>query len=136
MRRSSAVDPIPRSALTDPELDRVHELERQDPDDVPAALLALATRAVLLSEDEALLEAVYGEVGPSRDLRRWVQHLKAGGDASELAALLDQGHATGFIKPVGQRTAIVDGVPADGASRTLVVWSSKSLRSSSGRSAR
>ena len=57
------VDPIPRSALTDPELDRVHELERQDPDDVPAALLALATRAVLLSEDEALLEAVYGEPG-------------------------------------------------------------------------
>lgn len=30
-----------------------------------------------------------------------------------LAALLDRGHATGFIKPVGQRYAIVDGVPAD-----------------------
>ena len=30
-----------------------------------------------------------------------------------LAALLDRGHATGFIKPVGQRYAIVDGQPAD-----------------------
>ena len=30
-----------------------------------------------------------------------------------LAALMDRGHMTGFIKPVGQRTAIVDGVPAD-----------------------
>ena len=30
-----------------------------------------------------------------------------------LAALMDRGLATGFIKPVGQRTAVVDGVPAD-----------------------
>jgi len=30
-----------------------------------------------------------------------------------LAALMERGHATGFIKPVGQRTATVDGVPAD-----------------------
>src|SRR5436190_23813872 len=30
-----------------------------------------------------------------------------------LAALLDRGHATGFIKPVGQRYAIVEGAPAD-----------------------
>ena len=30
-----------------------------------------------------------------------------------VAALLERGHRTGFIKPVGQRTAIVDGVPAD-----------------------
>jgi len=30
-----------------------------------------------------------------------------------LAALMDRGLATGFIKPVGQRYALVDGVPAD-----------------------
>ncbi|MFN8621719.1 MAG: AAA family ATPase [Chloroflexota bacterium] len=30
-----------------------------------------------------------------------------------VAALLDRGHATGFIKPVGQRYAMVDDVPAD-----------------------
>lgn len=30
-----------------------------------------------------------------------------------LAALIDRGLATGFIKPVGQRYAVVDGVPAD-----------------------
>jgi hypothetical protein len=30
-----------------------------------------------------------------------------------LAALLDRGLATGFLKPVGQRYAVVDGVPAD-----------------------
>lgn len=29
------------------------------------------------------------------------------------AALMDRGHRIGFIKPVGQRTASVDGVPAD-----------------------
>jgi predicted nucleic acid-binding protein len=106
------VDPIPRSALTDPELDRVHELERQDPDDVPAALLALATRAVLLSEDKTLLEAVYGEVGPSRDLRRWVQHLKAGGDASELAALLEGGVAVLRLVGMGGAAALRSSIGA------------------------
>src|ERR671914_733706 len=30
-----------------------------------------------------------------------------------LAALIDRGLSTGFIKPVGQRYAVVDGVPAD-----------------------
>lgn len=30
-----------------------------------------------------------------------------------VAALVDRGHRTGFIKPVGQRYAVVDGVPAD-----------------------
>jgi BioD-like phosphotransacetylase family protein len=30
-----------------------------------------------------------------------------------VAALIDRGHRTGFIKPVGQRYAVVDGVPAD-----------------------
>ena len=30
-----------------------------------------------------------------------------------LAALIDRGHETGFIKPVGQRYALVDGIPAD-----------------------
>src|SRR5918992_841624 len=30
-----------------------------------------------------------------------------------LAALIDRGLSTGFIKPVGQRYAIVDGEPAD-----------------------
>src|SRR5262249_6654530 len=30
-----------------------------------------------------------------------------------LAALMDRGLRTGFIKPVGQRYAIVDGIPAD-----------------------
>ena len=30
-----------------------------------------------------------------------------------LAALLDRGLVTGFIKPVGQRYALVDGIPAD-----------------------
>ena len=30
-----------------------------------------------------------------------------------LAALIDRGLETGFIKPVGQRYAMVDGVPAD-----------------------
>jgi BioD-like phosphotransacetylase family protein len=30
-----------------------------------------------------------------------------------LAALMDRGLATGFIKPVGQRTALLEGVPAD-----------------------
>lgn len=106
------VDPIPRSALTDPELDRVHELERQDPDDVPAALLALATRAVLLSEDEALLEAVYGEPGPSGDLRRWVQHLKVGGDASELASLLEGGAVVLRLVGMGGAAALRSSIGA------------------------
>ena len=30
-----------------------------------------------------------------------------------LAALMDRGLATGFIKPVGQRTALLEGVPVD-----------------------
>ena len=30
-----------------------------------------------------------------------------------LAALIERGLDTGFIKPVGQRYAVVDGVPAD-----------------------
>lgn len=106
------VDPIPWSALTDPELGRVHELERQDPDDVPAALLALATSAVLLSEDEPLLQAVYGERGPSGDLRRWVEHLKAGGDASELAALLEGGAVVIRLVGMGGASALRSSIGA------------------------
>jgi predicted nucleic acid-binding protein len=67
------------------ELERIRRLAEpgQDPDDVPSAVLALLLEAFFLSEDGNPLRAVYGVVPPRH--REWVNILKAGGDAGELA---------------------------------------------------
>jgi predicted nucleic acid-binding protein len=71
-------------AWLDPdELSRVQELAAQDPDDVPSATLALLIRAFFLSNDRKALRAVYGDADLSEH-QRWVDLLKAGGDAGEL----------------------------------------------------
>jgi predicted nucleic acid-binding protein len=94
-------------AWLDPaELARIRHLAepRQDPDDVPSAVLALLLEAFFLSEDGKPLRAVYGDADLAGH-REWVNILKAGGDAGELgktftlavnlAALAGHGLASG-----------------------------------------
>ena len=68
------------------ELERVRHLAQpgQDPDDVPSAVLALLLGAFFLSEDGKPLRAVYGDADLAGH-REWVNILKAGGDAGQLA---------------------------------------------------
>jgi hypothetical protein len=65
------------------ELARVLDLSAKDPDDVPSAVLALLLQSFFLSNDGPALRAVYGDTDLSEH-RRWVDLLKAGGDAGEL----------------------------------------------------
>ncbi len=71
--------------LSPAELERVRHLAQpgQDPDDVPSAVLALLLEAFFLSEDGKPLRAVYGDADLSGH-RKWVNILKAGGDAGQL----------------------------------------------------
>lgn len=72
--------------LDQAELERVRHLARpdQDPDDVPSAVLSLLLGAFFLSEDGKPLRAVYGDADLAGH-REWVNILKAGGDAGQLA---------------------------------------------------
>lgn len=83
------VDHVSMSVLTPSERERVTVLETKDADDVPAAQLALAIGAFFLSNDGPALDAVYGRGFDRARHAEWVSTLKAGGDANELANLLE-----------------------------------------------
>lgn len=88
------IDGVPESALTATERARIARLNAIDPDDVPAAQLALVTGAFFLSNDKSALEAVYGTSLDRTRHHRWLAILQAGGNASEVANLFD---ATGLV---------------------------------------
>ena len=85
------VDGLPSGMWTAGEEARISELERRDPDDVPAARLALAVGAYFVSTDGGPLEAVYGRPVDASIHDKWVTTLKSGGDAHELANVLEAG---------------------------------------------
>lgn len=77
--------------LTPAERTRLDVLRRSDPDDVPAAILAIALNAFFLSWDGPALQAVYGRTATNRELRDQIVTLMEGGrvgTASEMIALL------------------------------------------------
>lgn len=101
---------IPSEWLSPDESRRMAALAEIDPDDVPSASLALALGGFYLSQDKTALRAVYGDgIDPERHAA-WVDLLKAGGDAGQLAELGQV--ATGLV------SAAVSGM-AGGAARLL-----------------
>ena len=78
-----------RAWLAPAELARVSRLAEpgQDSDDVPSAVLALLLGAFFLSGDGKPLRAVYGDADLSGH-HKWVDMLKAGGDAGQLGKTL------------------------------------------------
>jgi predicted nucleic acid-binding protein len=108
------VDEVPMSALTVVERQRVTVLETKDPDDVPAARLSLATGAFFLSNDGPALDAVYGKGSDRTRHREWVSTLKAGGNANELANLLEMVAMFGRLvaMPAGELAKRVGSSPA------------------------
>ena len=72
------VDGLPSGMWTAGEEARISELERRDPDDVPAARLALAVGAYFVSTDGGPLEAVYGRPVDASIHDKWVTTLKSG----------------------------------------------------------
>ena len=77
------------------ERERLNTLANRDPDDVPAAKLALAAGGFLFSDDGPVLDAVYG---PTHVLNRdehghtkWVDALKGWGNTHELRRVIESG---------------------------------------------
>lgn len=80
--------PVPLSdMLTPDELARIEILRVRDADDVPTATLAIILGAAFISEDEAPVEAVYGEKYNREKVAKWVSVLKAGSSAGEVMRL-------------------------------------------------
>jgi predicted nucleic acid-binding protein len=80
-------DDFLRELLDPDEAARIRELSVVDPDDVPSATMALLLEAFYLSNDTAALTAVYGRNADLAEHRKWLEVLKAGGDAGELGRM-------------------------------------------------
>ena len=81
-------DGVPAGWLSPAERNRLALLADRDADDVPSAALALALRALFVSNDGAALQAVYGDSWKLAEQRQWLELLKAGGDAGQLRRML------------------------------------------------
>jgi hypothetical protein len=64
-----------------------------DPDDVPTAVLGLLLDAPVLSHDEKLLRAVYGNDFDCKSHGEWLEALRAGGDLGPLGEFVGAGYA-------------------------------------------
>jgi hypothetical protein len=74
--------------LTPAEQQRIGTLRDRDPDDVPSAILSILLGAFYMTEDRRALEAVYGAGFDLERHRRWLEVLKAGGDAGALGGVM------------------------------------------------
>ncbi|MGP8242395.1 MAG: hypothetical protein ACLQQB_11625 [Solirubrobacteraceae bacterium] len=81
-------DAIPEEWLTPDERARIDALAIEDTDDIPSVKLALAIRGLYVSKDGPAVAAVYGAGADLIDRERWLDHLKAGSDAGELARMV------------------------------------------------
>lgn len=79
---------VPASLLGPTEAARLAVLMCVDPDDVPSATLSLALGAFFLTEDVPALKAVYGDTVDLARHHAWLDVLRAGGDAGQLATAL------------------------------------------------
>jgi hypothetical protein len=79
---------LPIDVLTPAEQLRIATLSERDPDDVPSAMLSLVLGAFYMTQDRRALEAVYGpDFNPERH-RKWLEVLKAGGEAGVLGGVM------------------------------------------------
>jgi predicted nucleic acid-binding protein len=83
------VDQLPDGLLSEDEERRVEIQRVKDPDDIPSVTLALVLEAFYLSEDKVARQAVYGSRFTNEEIQKWVNVLKAGGDAGILGLLLE-----------------------------------------------
>lgn len=107
-----AVGQVPEGLLSADEQARVDELRRSDPDDIPSVTLAMLLEAFYMSEDLPASRAVYGRDVTREEARKWVEVLRAGGDAGmagsvfQIAGIiptaLGAGLWDGFDRPTGQ----------------------------------
>jgi predicted nucleic acid-binding protein len=74
---------VPEAILTDDEQRRIRHLLTSK--DVPSVMLALALRAFYLTEDQAARWAVYDTHANAEELLQWLDALRDGGSADELA---------------------------------------------------
>jgi len=65
----------------------LREKQQAARDDIPSVTLALLLQAFYLSEDKSACEAVYGVRFSSEEVRRWLEVLRAGGDAGVIGSL-------------------------------------------------
>jgi hypothetical protein len=94
-------DAIPDSWLTPDERARIDTLAIEDADDIPSVKLALAIRGLYVSKDGPAVTAVYGAGADLIDRDRWLDHLKAGSDAGELARMVHGAHMVAGITGTG-----------------------------------
>ncbi len=94
-------DAIPDAWLTPNERARIDTLAIKDTDDIPSVKLALAIRGLYVSKDGPAVAAVYGVGTDLIDRERWLDHLKAGGDAGELARMVHGAHMVAGITGMG-----------------------------------
>jgi predicted nucleic acid-binding protein len=80
------LDGVPPTWLTHDEQARVDALT--DRDDVPSVMLSLAVRGLYVSKDKRAVRAAYGDAADLAVQAEWLEVLKAGGDAGELARML------------------------------------------------
>ena len=81
-------DAIPDAWLTPNERARIDKLAIKDTDDIPSVKLALAIRGLYVSKDGPAVAAVYGAGADLIDREKWLDQLKAGSDAGELALMV------------------------------------------------
>ncbi len=94
-------DAVPDAWLTSDERARIETLAIKDTDDIPSVKLALAIRGLYVSKDGPAVTAVYGAGADLIDREKWLDHLKAGSDAGELARMIHGAHMVGGITGMG-----------------------------------
>jgi predicted nucleic acid-binding protein len=94
-------DAIPETWLTAEEHSRIAILATKDTDDIPSVKLALAIRGLYISKDGPAVAAVYGAGADLIDRDKWLDRLKAGSDAGELALMVRSAQMAAGITSVG-----------------------------------
>ncbi|MHB1576195.1 MAG: PIN domain-containing protein [Candidatus Dormibacteria bacterium] len=87
-----AVTNPPVDLLLPDEVTRIEKLKDPvsgDPDDVPSAVLALLLGAIYLTKDSKAARAAYGPERDPEELTRWLDILRAGGDAGQLGVAFE-----------------------------------------------
>jgi len=94
-------DAIPDGWLAPDEHARIETLAIEDTDDIPSVKLALAIRGLYMSRDGLAVAAVYGADADLIDREKWLDRLKAGSDAGELALMLRGAQTVAGITGMG-----------------------------------
>lgn len=114
-------DAIPDAWLSPDELERINALALEDTDDIPSVKLALAIRGLYVSKDGPAVTAVYGAGADLIDRDKWLDHVRAGSDAGELARMVRGAHMVSGLTGMGVFKAVQKAYEALGPLALLVV---------------